>query len=187
MSSQTWQETLISSSIDSTPITNTITQGSVIPPAAKLTLPANYFSVGKMLKITAQGRVSCVVTTPGTLLFQILFGATAVYNNAAAAMNLNVVQKTDVAWWLEILLTCRAIGTAANLMGQGQWTSEAVVGSPLPTAGGAGSLFIPASTPAVGSNFDSTVSQIVDLQAKFSVATATTSITSHQYKVESLN
>lgn len=187
MSLQTWQETLISASVDGTQILNSTTQASIIPPAAKFTLPPNFFSVGKMVKITAQGRVSCVVTTPGTLLFQVLFGATAVYNNGAAAMNLNVVAKTDVAWWLEIIGTCRVIGASANIMWEGQWTSEAVVGSPAATAGGSGTLFIPASAPAVGSNFDSTVTQAVDLQAKFSVATATTALTCHQYKLESLN
>lgn len=187
MSRQSWQETLIASYTDGPAITNTVTQGSIIPTDAKVVLPANYFQLGTVLKITAQGRVSNVVTTPGTLLFQVLFGATAVYNNAAAAMNLNVVAKTNVTWWLEILMTCRAVGTAANLMGIGQWTSESVVGAPANTAGGAGSLFIPASAPAVGSNFDSTVSQAIDLQAKFSVATATTSIQTHEYKVEALN
>jgi hypothetical protein len=92
-----------------------------------------------------------------------------------------------VAWWLEVFMTCRAIGTSANLMGQSQWTSESVVGSPLPSAGGSGTLFIPTSAPSVGSNFDSTLSQVVDLQAKFSVATATTSILLHQYRLEALN
>lgn len=187
MGLQTWQETLISSQVDGTQILNSTTQASIIPAAAKLTLPANFFSIGKVLKVTAHGRVSNVVTTPGTLLFQLLFGATAVYNNAAATMALNAVAKTDVAWWLEIVLTCRAIGTAANLMGQGMWTSESVVGSPLPSAGSSGSLLIPASAPAVGANFDSTVAQVVDLQAKFSVLTATTALTCHQYKLEALS
>jgi|SRR5882762_2372901 len=187
MSLQTWQETLVTAQVDGTAITNSTTQGSIIPAAAKYTLPANFFSIGKTIRLTAMGRVSCVVTTPGTLLFQVLFGGTAVYNNAAAAMNLNIVAKTDVTWALEIDLVCRVIGATGNLMGIGQWTSEAVVGSPVATAGGAGTLFIPASAPAVGSNFDTTTSQAVDLQAKFSVATATTSIQLHQYKLEALN
>lgn len=184
MSVQTWQETLVSSSVDGTAITNSVTQASVIPAAAKYTLPANYMAVGRVLKVTAHGRVSNVVTTPGTLLFQLLFGATAVYNNGAAAMALNTTAKTDVAWWLEIIGTCRAIGTSANIMWQGSWASESAVGA---AAGVANTMMIPASAPAVGSNFDSTVAQVVDLQAKFSVSTATTSIQCHQFKIESLN
>jgi len=187
-----WQETLVSAQVDGPALTNTVTQASILPAQAQYTLPANYLKyIGQVLKITAQGRISCVVTTPGTLLFQVLFGATALYNSGSAAMNLNIVAKTDVAWWLEILLTVRSMtftGTAATatFMQQGRWTSEAVVGSPLPSAGGSGTLFIPASAPAVTPTFDPTASQKVDLQAKFSVSTATTSLTLHQYKLESL-
>lgn len=184
MSLQTWQETLINSKVDGTAITNSTVQASIIPAAAKLTLPANYFVIGKEIRVTAKGRISNVVTTPGTLLFQLLFGATAVYNNGAATMALNTTAKTDVAWWLELVGTCRAEGASANIMWQGQWTSESAVSS---AAGTANTMYVPASAPAVGSNFDSTVAQVVDLQAKFSVSTATTSLLCHQYKVESLN
>lgn len=185
MSLQTWQETLINSQVDGTAITNTVTQGSVIPPAAKYTLPANFFSSpGKEIKITAKGRISNVVTTPGTLLFQVLFGATAVFNNGAAVITLNTTAKTDVSWWLEIALVCRAIGTSGNLMGFGQFNSESVVGTAANTVG---TVMTPLSAPAVGSNFDTTSAQIVDLQAKFSVATATTSIQTHQYRLEAMN
>lgn len=184
MSRQTWQETLINSTGDGPAITNSTTQATLLNPADQLVLPGNYFQVGTVLKLTSHGRISNVATTPGTLLFQILFGATAVYNNAAATFALNTTVKTNVAYWLEIIGTCRAIGSAANIIWQGQFTSESVVGA---AAGVANSVMLPASAPAVGSNFDSRVSQTIDLQAKFSVATATTSIQAHQYKVESLN
>lgn len=186
MSRQTWQETLVSSTTDGTALTGTA-QASIIPPESKLFLPGGSFSwyEGAMLKITAQGRISNIVTTPGTLLFQVILGSTAVFNNAAAAMNLNIVAKTNVTWWLEILLQCRAVGPTASLMGIGQWTSESVIGSPANTAGGSGTLFTPASAPAVGSTFDSAVVQAVDLQAKFSLTG--NSLQTHMYKVEALN
>jgi hypothetical protein len=186
MSLQSWSEVLVSSSVDSVPITNTVTQASCIPPSAKFPIPGtSFWQPGKVLRIKAKGRVSCVATTPGTLAFQVLFTPTpvAVFNPGLTAMALNTVAKTDVAWWLEIEMVCRTIGqlTTATLLGQSQWTSEAVVGSPIPTVGSAGTLMVPASTPAVGNGFDSTAGQLVDLQAKFSVATATTSLTTHSY------
>lgn len=184
MSRQSWQETLIQSSSDGPAITNSTTQATLLNPGEKLTLPANFLQVGSILKVTGQGRISNVVTTPGTLLFQLLFGGTAVFNNAAATIALNTTAKTNVACWMELLLTCRAIGTAANLMGQLTFQSESVVGA---AAGVANTAMLPASAPAVGSNFDSTVAQQIDLQAKFSVLTATTSIQLHQFKIESLN
>src|SRR6266568_4669092 len=112
-----WRETLISAQSDGPQLLNTVTQASI--------LPAHHGRyIGQQYLLTASGKVSCVVTTPGTLLFQVLFGATAVYNNGAAAMNLNIVAKTAVSWWLVVLMTIRSMtfsGTAATatLMGQG--------------------------------------------------------------------
>lgn len=192
MSSQTWQETLINSNVDGVALTGSTAATSLLGGAgtgashAKVTLPANYFYVGRVLKVTAHGRISTVVTTPGTLTLDLRLGAVIVANGGA--MSLNIVAKTNVSWWLEWVLTCRAIGsgTTANLMHQGSWTSEAVIGAPLPTVGGVGTLLLPASAPAVGTGFDSTASQTVDLFGTWSINNAN-SILVHQYKVESLN
>lgn len=184
MSSQYWRELLISGQSDGSALTNSTTETSLLP-APKLTLPANYFQIGRVINVRAMGRISNVVTTPGTLTFNLKFGSTTIATSGA--LNLNTVAKTNVSWWLEWMLTCRAIGASANLMHQGEWTSESVVGSPANTAGGAGTMNLPVSAPAVGSNFDSAASQQLDLTATFSVANASNSIQLHQYVVESLN
>ena len=187
MSLQTWQETLISA-IGDGPTLTAASAASCLPAAAKITLPNNYFSIGKVTRIRASGRISCVVTTPGTARFDIRVGAGATVVFDGLAMNLNTVAKTNVGWHLEILLTCRTIGsgTSATLFGQGSWTSEAVVGSPLPTVGGSGTLVLPVATaPAVGGGFDSTAALIVDMF--FTQTVATGSMTLHQFIIESLN
>lgn len=184
MSMQSWQETLISATADG-PTLTAAAAASVIPVATKITLPPNWWYVGRMLKLTAQGRISCVVTTPGTGRFDVRIGAVIAYDSAA--FNLNVVAKTNVPFWLEIILTCRAVGnlTVTTLMGQGQIQSEALVGAPVNTAGGNGSLLIPVGAPVVGTGFDNTVASTVDMFWTQTVATG--SITIHQYKVEALN
>jgi len=179
---------LVSAQGDGTQISNSTTQASIIPAAAKFTLPAGFLDVpGKKLRIKATGRISCVVTTPGNLLFQVLFGATVVATSQN--MNLNTTAKTNVTWALDWDLTLRTIGggTSATFMHVGMFTSEALVGSPANTAGGNGSMLIPASAPAVGSGFDATVANVIDLQAKFSVATSPTNLTLHQYELWSDN
>lgn len=184
---QGYQQTLVTAQGDGTAITNSVTQASIIPAQAKYTLAANFVDVpGKAFRITATGRLSNVVTTPGTLLFQVLFGAAVVANNGAAAIALNVAAKTNVTFQLLIELVARTVGagTAATMMWVMQLTSESVVGA---AAGTTATAFLPASAPAVGAGFDSTVSNVVDLQAKFSVATATTAITLHTYTLESVN
>jgi hypothetical protein len=177
-----WQETLITASGDGATLT-AAAAASAIQARCKLGFPNNYFEVGKMLKITAQGRISNVVTTPGTARFDMRLGGTVIFDTGA--MNLNVVAKTNVPFWLEIILTCRASGATANFMGQGQFQSEALVGSAANTAGGNGSLLAPVAAPVVGGNFDSTTALALDMF--FTQTVATGSMTVHQYKVESLN
>lgn len=188
MSAATIPQLLTIADQDGTQISNSTTQASIIPAANKWTFPAGWLQDqrGKKLKIKAFGRVSCVVTTPGTLLFAVQMGPTSnIAAFAPAAFNLNVVAKTNVTWDLEIDLVLRTYGsgTAAAFMGKAMFTSEAVVGSPVNTAGGNGSLLLPASAPAVGTGFDSSVANVLDLQAKFSVATSPTNLTLHGYEL----
>ena len=178
-----WLQTLNNSPIDGAALTNTTTATSLLPAIAKPTLPANYFtSAGKMFKLRATGRISTVVTTPGTLTLDVRFGSVVVFNGGA--MTLNTVAKTNVGWVLDVDITVRAVGatTTANVIGQGLWTSEAVIGAPLPTAGGATSHVLPYNTaPVVGTGFDSTAAFTVDMFATWSVANAANSITCHQF------
>lgn len=187
MSLQTWQETIVNGSVDG-PTLTAAAAASCIPTPSRIILPNNYFYIGRMLKICMHGRISCVVTTPGTARFDVRMGPSGtivVYDTGA--LNLNVVAKTTVPWWLEIWLTCRAVGsgTATNFMGIGCFTSEAVVGSPLPSAGGNGSLNCPVGTPAVGTGFDNTAANALDVF--FTQTVATGSMTVHGYRVDALN
>ncbi len=189
MASQSWQQTLVSLTQDGTALTAaaraSLTQGNAT--GARITLPNNVFTVGSMIKITAQGRISCAVTTPGTARFDVAFNTTA--NGDSGALNLNIVAKTNVPWWLEMVGTVRSIGsgTAATIFWFGSFQSEAVIASPLPTVGGNGSLLFThggVGATAVGAGFDSTAALPLDLY--FTQTVATGSITLQQYKVESL-
>lgn len=185
MSLQTWQETLISAQVDGTAVT-AAAETTLLPAAAKFTLPANYFSaIGKQLFIRASGRISSVITTPGVAQFKVKFGSTAVFDGLAILLD-SVAAHTNVGWYLEIYMTCRAIGTSANLIGQGKWTCEDILGVPATAPKGVLTAILPwNSAPAVGTNFDSTTTQQVDLT--FTQTVATGSITLHEYSLISLN
>jgi hypothetical protein len=182
MSLQTWSETLISAQIDGTALNTSTTATSILPPAAKFTLPANFFSIGKVLRVTATGRIS-TTTGPPTITLDVRFGSVVVFNGAAVTTVASVTNKT---WMLKTLLTCRAIGasTTANVIGVGEFVSSAVVGS---TGGNANTAVLPDSAPAVGTGFDSTSSQTVDLFATWSASSASNSIQLHEFTLEALN
>ncbi len=152
-------------------------------PATKPTIPANFFDViGQVLLVKAYGRISNAVTTPGTARFDLRLGGTVIFDSLA--IPLNIVIQTTVPWELEIMLTLRAIGSAANFMGAGRFTSHAIVGAAAPGTEGATSEIIPYNTaPVVGGNFDSEVSQQIDMF--FTQTVATGSMTLHQCFIES--
>lgn len=157
---------------------------SCIPVTSRLILPNNYWVVGKQWRVKLAGRISCVVTTPGTARFDFRTGsAGTIISFDTGALNLNVVAKTTVPWQLDVDLTCRSVGNAAGttLFGIGRFTSEAVVGAPLPSAGGNGVLMCPVGAPAVGTGFDNMAANAVDWF--FTQTVATGSLIVHQYEV----
>lgn len=174
-----YQECLITSQIDSTALNTFTTAASILPPASRFTLAAGFFSqIGKHLRMKARGRISTF--TSGTFTFSVNLGPSGtipVFTSQALTM---VASQTNITWDLEIDLTARAIGnsTNANLMGIGRLLAGAAIAAP---------VLLPASAPAVGAGFDSTVSNVVDLLAACSVSSASNSIQTHQYSLESLN
>jgi hypothetical protein len=190
MSLNTWQETLLAHRGDGTALTAaaraSLLQGSTAT-RAKYTFPANFFEVNRAIKIQASGRISCVVTTPGTARFDFTLGGTNVWDSLA--INLNIVAKTNVHWTLDTTLFCQAAGdgtTATLFPGTCLFESEAVIASPLPTVGGSGAVLLPYNTaPAVGGGFNSTISNAFDFN--FTQTVATGSITLHTLLIQSLN
>lgn len=157
---------------------------SCIPVASRIILPTNYWTVGKQWRIKLAGRISCAVTTPGTARFDLRTGPSGtIVAFDTGALNLNIVAKTTVPFRLDVDLTCRAVGnsTSTTLFGMGKFTSEAVIASPLPSAGGNGVLLCPVSAPAVGTGFDNTAANAVDMF--FTQTVATGSMTVHQYEI----
>jgi hypothetical protein len=185
---QTWGETLAALHVDGAALSNTTTATSlfgtsVAAAAAKYTLPANYMGIGRQLLVKAEGRFSNVVTTPGNFTFDLRFGSTVVWNGGAVAVS--TTAHTNVSFDLEVLLTCRAIGsgTVATLLGVGKWTTEGLSA----TANIAAVAMLPLTAPAVGTGFDSSAAQTVDLFGTWSVASASNSIQVHEYALIGLN
>lgn len=181
---QTWDQVLINANVVGSGPSNTTTETSVLPAAAKFTIPANFFYVGAMLRVTMCGQLSNVVTTPGTFDFKFKFGSTAVFDTGALPSS--TTAHTTLPHWMDILLTCRAQGTSANFMGQGKTHGIMCLtsGADLTTHG---TLMAPTTAPAVGTNFDSTATQQVDVSLTTSVSTSGTNYTAQQFVLESLN
>lgn len=181
-------ETIVNSQVDGTALT-AAAAATALPAAAIWTLPANYFDyIGKQLVIEAYGRLSTVVTTPGTWRWDIRLGGVVVFDSLAGAFVTSNAY-SNVGWSLRITLTCRAIGagTTANLMGQGTFTAPNVLGGAnvaMPIGGVVG-MMPWNSAPAVGGGFNSTASQTLDMF--WTQTAATGSVTVHQFSVYGTN
>lgn len=188
MSAYSWGEVLITAEAAGANLTASTTATSLLPTGAIYTLPANFFRPGKMLLIRAVGQLGNIVTTPGTLTMDVYLGGSVVAFNGGA-MQLSSTAHTALPFWLEILLTCRAIGsgTSANLMGQGIMSGQALsLTAVADSTTSPASLMLPNTTPAVGTGFNSTAAQTVDLRATFSLSNAN-AIQLHQYALIALN
>jgi hypothetical protein len=180
MARQIWVETVTTSEIDG-PTLTAIGAASMLPNAAKSTFPAATFDVGKVLRITATGRVSTVITTPGTLQFDVRLQGNIVFDSLAITPDPSAAYVT-VGWYLEIFLTCRAIGTTGNFFGAGKFACTDLAGQPAGPPKGALVAMLPFNTTAgVGANFDSTNPNQFDMF--FTQTVATGSLTMHQLAV----
>jgi hypothetical protein len=180
-------ENIITSFTDG-PTLTAAARASCIPTADRIVLPNRFFYPGRRLKISMSGRISCVVTTPGTARLDVCLGSagtTIVFDTGA--LNLNVVAKTTVPWQAEIDLICRAVGngTLTTFFPKAWFASEAIVGAPLPSVGGNGFLNVPVGTPALGAGMDNTAQSALDVF--FTQTVATGSFTVHNYMVDVAN
>ena len=198
MSLQTWQETLVSANVAGTLLNTYTTAKTVLPVGCLVTLPANWWYVGRSIRVTVQGGISTLVTTPGTLTLQVNLGTVAAFSTGT--IQLNATAHTTLPFEFQAILTCRAVGatTTANLMGIGKLTGVMFTKTIAATdawgrvsaADAAVSdvtLMVPATAPAAGTGFDSTAAQTLDFFAGFSVSNAANGIQIHNYVVEALN
>jgi hypothetical protein len=178
-----YRKTLVSAQSDG-PTLTAAAAATCLPNQAKVLIPGGTFDgAGKLLHIKASGRISSVITTPGTARFDVRLGGTVLFDSLAILLD-SVAAHVNVGWMLDLLLTMRTPGTAATLFGQGTWTCEDILGVPATAPKGVLSAILPwNSAPAVSANtFDATAANLLDLFFTQNVATG--SLTLHQYSAE---
>jgi hypothetical protein len=174
---------LTSSVVDGATLT-AAAAASMIPAANRVTVPANAFKVGQVLRVRASGRVSTVITTPGTMRFDLRYGGVVFWDSLAVLPD-TVAAHVTVGWSLYIDLICRAAGATANFFGQGFLSTEDLLGVPATAPKGNLVAQLPwNAAPAVGANIDNTVAGVLDVF--FTQTAATGSLICHEYVAELL-
>jgi len=189
MSVQNFSSLLASSKAAGTLFNTYTTAKTVLNPQDLYTFLANYIKTGKRFRVTVRGAVSNIVTTPGTITFQIMLGSIVVWTSGA--IQLNATAHTTLPFKLVVDLECRSdgSGTSATFMGMGDlagimFTLTAAQVDAVNTPG----LFpVPATAPAVGTGFDSTINNILDFWVGFSISNAGNGVQVQEYMVEDLS
>ena len=173
------------------PTLTAASRSSCIPTANRVTLPNNFFYIGRSINFTLGGRISSVITTPGTARYDICMGSagtTIVFDSLAILLD-TVIGHTTVKWDLFVTLTCRAVGSVTSTTffpSVAKWGSEDLLGVPASAPKGTLVAQLPwNTTPVVGAGMDNTAASILDVF--FTQTAATGSMTVHDYIVQVLN
>lgn len=165
------------------------TAKSVINGQAQAPLDPAHFYPGNHLELKVRGALSNIVTTPGTMNFQVKLGTlgSPITVFDTGQIQLNATAHTLLPFELDILLRCEfeGSGTAAKLFGSANArgvmftkTAGQVDGVNSETL-----LVLPSTAPVVGTGFDSTIVNTLDFWAGFSINNAGNGVRIDQYLV----
>lgn len=190
MALQTFSEILVQSVTDG-PVLTAAARASCIPTANRIVLPSAYFQIGKRIGIKMSGRISSVITTPGTARFDVDLGpaGTIIVFDSLAILLDTVAGHTNVKWELELELVCRAVGATTLTTffpAVARFISEDILGVPASAPKGVLAAMLPWNTaPVIGSGCDNNALNILDVF--FTQTAATGSLTVHDYCVGAYN
>jgi len=182
-SMQSWRETLYATQADGTAIT-AAAETIMVP---NFTIPGNYLYPGRCLKYTILGKISTVITTPGTITAKLKWGGvggTQLVTSGAYAPD-PTAASTDLTCIFEFWLMCREIGTSAASLAFGRMNlSDFDDASATTLKNNLDMNMIPTSSPATV-NIDTTTANA--LSPTFTQTVATGSFTAMLAILESLS
>ena len=184
MSRQFFAELLNWIETDGTAVANTTTETILVP---NITIPGNYLQGGRVLRLTAVGRLSSTATP--TVRFRLRLGGvggTVIWDSGTITLN----NGTAALWKIEVLIQVRANGASGTVFAVGDVVIGSAAAPTVASATGAPAHGVFGSagddTPAAVT-VDLTASQDLALTAQWSAAAAGNTAQCHVELLESLN
>lgn len=189
---QAWNQAIVTQEAGGAAYATYTTAKTIINQQNLYSFYANFFKIGTKLRVTANMAISNIVTTPGTITFQVMLGAVVVWTSGA--IQLNATAHTSLPAKLVVDLTCQLTNTTvggaiAKFMGQGVLTGImfTLTAAQVDAVNTPGAFPVPATLPALGTAFDSTIAQTLDFWVGFSISAGGNGVQIAQYDVEVLN
>jgi len=183
MSQNRWVEAIQFEALQAqTAVANTTTETLL---ASNLVLPVKYLATTRALRIRAWGQFSTTATP--TMTFKVHLGSAGTNADGVVCASSAITTASGAAtliWRLEVDIAVRAItygATSANVMGIGELTvTDAATNTKV-------GQMVPASAPAVSGGYNVEVQQNLGTYLTWSAASASNTLTTHLYTVESLS
>jgi hypothetical protein len=177
MSRQGWNEALSWATADGSAIANTTTETIIFP---DITIPANYMADGRVLRLTAYGKLS--TTSTPTITFAIRHAGVGGTLLATTEAITNGSGVTNVNWAVEALIQTRANGSSGSLFVMGKAFVHTAAATVVTNVFGVSGYDAPA---AVTVNL--TADWALSLTADWSAASSSNTLTGHIEVLESMN
>lgn len=146
-----------------------------------LPLPANYWYVGRTVKLEAWGKASDTGTP--TLRFRLRFGGlagTVIIDWGALTLGSGI---SNLIWHISATLVCRAVGATGSLFGYGELTCGiGMFSTDRPQMGSSAGASAPAAATV-----DTTTGQDLTLTAQWSASSSSNTVTCDHCDVIALN
>jgi len=179
MAAAGWQTTITRIDQDGTQVSNSTTEAIMVP---DYTVPGGWIYGGKQLKYVIWGRVSTVVTTPGTITFRLRWGGVAgTVIMTSKAQRPKTTASVNLACQIEMVVHWRRSGTGGIAIGMG----SCLMGNTIGDAAAAGEQVWPDAAAEV-SSLNTAVPTALSPTIQFSVATSPTNFTAHIARLEDL-
>lgn len=192
MPRQGWAQGLATQKGSGQLFTTYTTAKTVINQEALLPIGANTLAVGDSFTVTVTGGISNIVTTPGTIVFQVMMGTVVAWSSGN--IQLNATAHTTLPFRLIVDLTVQLVntqvgGAVAKMVGIGVLTGVMFTKTAAQTDGANTEtvITVPVTAPALGAAFDSTVTQTIDFWVGFSISNVGNGVQVWQYRVDGNN
>ena len=167
----------------------TYTTAKTVLNAAQLyTIPASTLVVGSKFRVEVFGGLSNIVTTPGTVTFQIMMGT--VVAHTSGAIQLNATAHTLLPFHYDCVVRVDSIGagTSAKMIGGATLSGiqPTLTAAQVDAVNTSGIFQGPVTAPAVGTGFDSTAANILDFWVGFSISNSGNGVQLYDYTVTQL-
>ncbi len=185
---QFFSQVLVSQDAVGTAFSSFTTAKSILNVNDVYPIPQPWFTRGLKLRVSGLLAVSNIVTTPGTFALQVNMGSVAAFTSGNIQLNATAHTLLPLPFSVTMRLDSVGSGTAAKWLGAG-WVAgiqPTLTAAQVDAVNTSGLFQAPVTAPAVGTGFDSSVSQNLDLFFGFSISNAANTVQIYDYTVERL-